>query len=98
MGELYEPSVMAGYSQGDGALDAKLPHVYQTADAAYRDMVKQGADQSIIISGESGAGKTEATKKCLEFFAHAAGSTGVGLEDKVRLTGGMGGGAEVREG
>ena len=45
-------------------------------------------NQAVIISGESGAGKTEATKKCLEFFAHAAGSTGVGLEDKVGKGGG----------
>ena len=36
------------------------------------------------VWGCAGAGKTEATKKCLEFFTHAAGSTGVGLEEKVR--------------
>lgn len=41
------------------------PHTYAIASAAYRFIRSEGRDASILISGESGAGKTEATKQCL---------------------------------
>ena len=48
------------------------PHIFQTAGTAYRQLVDYRQAQSIIISGESGAGKTEAMKKCLQYFAEVA--------------------------
>ena len=45
------------------------PHVYDIAFSAFQEMALEGTDQSILISGESGAGKTEATKQCLGFIA-----------------------------
>ena len=45
------------------------PHVYAVAEDAYRAMRSTSADQCILVSGESGAGKTEAAKKVMEYVA-----------------------------
>lgn len=44
-------------------------------DEAYRNMVHEGENQSMLITGESGAGKTENTKKVIYYFAIAGAST-----------------------
>ena len=48
------------------------PHVYELANSTYVNMMRDGEDQSVVISGESGAGKTEETKLCLQFIAEVA--------------------------
>ncbi|XP_076818401.1 unconventional myosin-VI-like isoform X1 [Clavelina lepadiformis] len=50
------------------------PHCYAIADKAYRDMKVNKLSQSIIVSGESGAGKTENTKFVLRYLADTYGS------------------------
>uniref|UniRef100_A0A8C9ZNP2 Unconventional myosin-VI n=1 Tax=Sander lucioperca TaxID=283035 RepID=A0A8C9ZNP2_SANLU len=58
--KLYGPDAIKSY-QGK-SLGTLPPHVYAIADKAYRDMKVLKMSQSIIVSGESGAGKTENTK------------------------------------
>lgn len=49
------------------------PHIFAVCDEAFRDMLEAREDQSLLITGESGAGKTENTKKVIQYLAHIAG-------------------------
>ena len=52
------------------------PHVYSTSALAYRDLSSFSRPQSILVSGESGAGKTETVKIMLSHIAHVSGKKG----------------------
>jgi myosin-1 len=58
------------------------PHVFSTAEAAYRGMLTEEECQCIIVSGESGAGKTEASKQIQNYIASVSGG-GEGV-DKIK--------------
>jgi myosin heavy subunit len=45
------------------------PHLFAISDGAYQQMMTNSKDQSMLITGESGAGKTENTKKVITYFA-----------------------------
>ncbi|KAI9209768.1 P-loop containing nucleoside triphosphate hydrolase protein [Polychytrium aggregatum] len=64
---LYSPDIMREYSGKDrGELE---PHLYAVAEDAYRTLIKEARNQSIIVSGESGAGKTQSAKYIMRYFA-----------------------------
>ncbi|PHH86936.1 hypothetical protein CDD83_9561 [Cordyceps sp. RAO-2017] len=48
------------------------PHIFAVADEAFRNLVEEGRNQSILVTGESGAGKTENTKKVIQYLAAVA--------------------------
>jgi myosin protein heavy chain len=59
--------------KGQGREETK-PHIYAMADEAFRNLVDEGENQSILVTGESGAGKTENTKKVIQYLAAVAHS------------------------
>ncbi|KAM3864461.1 LOW QUALITY PROTEIN: myosin-16-like [Diretmus argenteus] len=50
------------------------PHLFSISDNAYHDMMMEQENQSMLITGESGAGKTENTKKVIQYFANVGAS------------------------
>lgn len=60
------------WSTPEGGVDPRAslpPHVYEASSLAYRGLAVEGDDQSILVSGESGAGKTETVKILLNDLA-----------------------------
>ncbi|TRY86976.1 hypothetical protein DNTS_032763 [Danionella cerebrum] len=78
--KLYAPESIKSY-QGR-SLGTLPPHVYAIADKAYRDMKVLKMSQSIIVSGESGAGKTENTKFVLRYLTTSYG-TGQDIDERI---------------
>ncbi|XP_076340339.1 myosin heavy chain, muscle-like isoform X1 [Tachypleus tridentatus] len=60
------------------------PHLFAVSDGAYNAMLQNREDQSMLITGESGAGKTENTKKVIAYFANVGASTK--KEDKEKIS------------
>eukprot|EP00201_Polytomella_parva_P004306 CAMPEP_0175074708 /NCGR_PEP_ID=MMETSP0052_2-20121109/21489_1 /TAXON_ID=51329 ORGANISM="Polytomella parva, Strain SAG 63-3" /NCGR_SAMPLE_ID=MMETSP0052_2 /ASSEMBLY_ACC=CAM_ASM_000194 /LENGTH=420 /DNA_ID=CAMNT_0016343101 /DNA_START=77 /DNA_END=1336 /DNA_ORIENTATION=+ len=82
---LYTQDLANKYKSGARDYTNSLkPHVYLIAANAFRKMVREGQSQSLIVNGESGAGKTETTKKAMQYFAALAGGTGI--EDQILET------------
>uniref|UniRef100_A0A3Q2DSM4 Methyl-CpG binding domain protein 3b n=1 Tax=Cyprinodon variegatus TaxID=28743 RepID=A0A3Q2DSM4_CYPVA len=69
---IYGEEVIDAYSGQDMA-DME-PHIFSVAEEAYRTMIREERNQSIIISGESGSGKTVSAKFTMRYFAVVGGA------------------------
>ncbi|XP_016525158.1 myosin heavy chain, fast skeletal muscle-like [Poecilia formosa] len=67
---VYDAVVVAGY-RGKKRIEAP-PHIFSISDNAYQFMLQDRENQSILITGESGAGKTVNTKRVIQYFATIA--------------------------
>uniref|UniRef100_A0A8C5I2S4 Myosin VAa n=1 Tax=Gouania willdenowi TaxID=441366 RepID=A0A8C5I2S4_GOUWI len=79
---IYGTDIISAYSgQNMGDMD---PHIFAVAEEAYKQMARDERNQSIIVSGESGAGKTVSAKYAMRYFATVSGSASeTNVEEKV---------------
>ncbi|KAM5172128.1 unconventional myosin-Va isoform 1-T1 [Mantella aurantiaca] len=79
---IYGADIINAYSgQNMGDMD---PHIFAVAEEAYKQMARDERNQSIIVSGESGAGKTVSAKYAMRYFATVSGSESeANIEEKV---------------
>ena len=77
---IYTPEMVDLYKE---SIEKDLPpHVFAVAAQAYHNVIHAGTSQAIVISGESGSGKTEATKLCLQYLSDVAGNAS-GIEGMI---------------
>ncbi|KAK2842399.1 hypothetical protein Q5P01_012599 [Channa striata] len=79
---IYETEIINAYrGQNMGDMD---PHIFAVAEEAYKQMARDERNQSIIVSGESGAGKTVSAKYAMRYFATVSCSSGeASVEERV---------------
>merc|ERR1719284_882844 len=84
MKHLYTDDKIAQYRNKN--LGAAAPHPYAIADTAYRQVVRECRDQALVISGESGAGKTETAKITMRYLTSVSrtdAAQGARIQDKI---------------
>ncbi|KAK9455890.1 P-loop containing nucleoside triphosphate hydrolase protein [Dipodascopsis uninucleata] len=82
--DIYGKDAVAFYR--NKSRDEAPSHIYAVTDLAYRRMLEMHENQSILVTGESGAGKTENTKKVIQYLAAVTASTtdsSVAFEKKI---------------
>ncbi|XP_049613687.1 myosin-6 [Syngnathus scovelli] len=81
---VYDAEVVAAY-RGKKRTEAP-PHIFSISDNAYQYMLTDRENQSVLITGESGAGKTVNTKRVIQYFASIAAVGGAGKKDPSKGT------------
>jgi myosin-1 len=76
---IYTDAVLDSY-KGKNRLEMP-PHVFAIAESSYYNMKGYKENQCIIISGESGAGKTEAAKRIMQYIANVSGGTDSSIQE-----------------
>ena len=76
---IYTDQVLHSY-QGKNRLEMP-PHVYAIAESSYYNMKAYHENQCVIISGESGAGKTEAAKRIMQYVANVSGGSNSSIQE-----------------
>ena len=72
--DLYSDDRLERY-KSSMAIDKEAPHIFAVAGAAHRNMISSGLNQAIVISGESGAGKTETARYVLQYLRTVSNAT-----------------------
>ncbi|KAK2702232.1 hypothetical protein QYM36_019156, partial [Artemia franciscana] len=84
---IYDDYTIQAYHHDENQDRNLDPHVYSVAKEAYTQLERDSQDQSIIVSGESGAGKTVSAKYTMRYFATAGGSSAeTQIEKKVLIS------------
>ncbi|KAK9459149.1 myosin-1 [Lipomyces oligophaga] len=76
---IYTEAILESY-RGKNRLETP-PHVFAIAEASYYQMKSYKENQCVIISGESGAGKTEAAKRIMQYIASVSGNSSSSIQE-----------------
>jgi myosin heavy subunit len=81
--QLYRPELMSICRKYAPGHPDRPAHTFSMSEAAYQQMVKQKHSQSLVVSGESGAGKTEVNKQCMNYLVWRACDTESDLATRI---------------
>ena len=80
---LYRPELMAQCRKFSPGHPERPAHTFSMAEAAYQQLAKQKHSQSLVVSGESGAGKTEVNKQCMNYLVWRACDASSDLANRI---------------